>query len=503
MRTVVDIHCHTFNGDDLPVRGFVRNVHMEGKPYGDALASLVDALVQKKAPGYEDELRRLDSLLAQVLAMPVPVAANESLDGAEPLVADSVVPELDAVVEAELHELAATNPYLLEAAAVAVKETAGDTLRTDESIGDWGPAAVRGTRWAAIYASSRLDNTVHLVRQFKDSVDLFTPMLVDLEFGLNDRAKTTVMQQVELQERISRLSMLGGLPGVKRARVHPFVGFDPRREVLSAKCGDPIGALDTIKLAVERYGFVGVKLYPPMGFRPLNNETKNDGPPGQDGAAVDAVLRKLYEWCLAEDVPVTAHCNISNGAREAYDEFSDPDDWKTVLEQFPGLHLNLGHFGGMRALDEGTWPRKIAALATEPSPKTEQAQNPPLTTGQSLHADVANHRNDQPEFTMYMTQLRDLFDAPETGTMAGRLMYGTDWYMLAILPNLDTFMDTYRTAYQDTFPKETFPGAVDAFFGDRALSFLGFDDAQNRNCVRLRTRYEKYAPMRMPSWLSS
>ena len=488
MGTVVDIHCHTFNGDDLPVRGFVRGVHLEDQPLGDAVAGLVDRLVQAKAPGYEEELRRLDALLraggTDDAAVP---GANESL-GSDALVDAAVVSDLEARVEAELRELSASDPYLLEAAAAEMEEAAEGTLVESEGIGDWGPAAVRAARWAVLYASHRLDNTVHLVRQFGDEVDLFTPLLVDLELGLNDRAKTSVLQQVELQERISRLSMLGRLPGVRRARVHPFVGFDPRREVLSARRGDPFGALDVVKLAVERYGFVGVKVYPPMGFRPLNNDTKPGGPPGQVGAAVDDALREFYAWCLAEDVPVTAHCNISNGARDAYNAFSDPEDWGAVLAEFPGLHLNLGHFGGVRALTPDSWPWQIALLAGE-------GEDAP---GRNLYADVGNHRTDEAEFGTFIEELGQLFAAEETRTMANRLMYGSDWYMLAILPNLDAFLGDYRDAYAGAFGE----GATEEFLGRRALSFLGFDDPRNKNCARLRARYERYAPARVPDWLA-
>ena len=488
MGTVVDIHCHTFNGDDLPVRGFVRGVHLEDHPLGDAVASLVDRLVQAKAPGYEQEVRRLDALLGAGGADEAVVSGvNESL-GADALVDAAVVPDLEARVEAELRELSISDPYLLDAATADMEGAAGDTLVESEGIGDWGPAAVRAARWAVLYASLRLDNTVHLVRQFGDEVDLYTPLLVDLELGLNDRAKTSVLQQVELQERISRLSMLGRLPGVRRARIHPFVGFDPRREVLSARRGDPLGALDVVKLAVERYGFVGVKVYPPMGFRPLNNATKPGGPPGQDGVAVDDALRELYAWCLAENVPVTAHCNISNGARDAYNAFSDPEDWGAVLAEFPGLHLNLGHFGGVRTLTPDSWPWQIALLAGEGSD----------APGRNLYADVGNHRTDEEGFGTFMAELGQLFAAEETRAMANRLMYGSDWYMLAILPNLDSFLDDYRDAYAEAFGQR----ATEEFLGRRALSFLGFDDPQNKNCTRLRARYERYAPTRVPDWLA-
>jgi len=60
---VVDIHCHTFNGDDLPVRGFISHVGLHNSNLGSVLARLVDLAVQGRAPGYEAEKARLDALL--------------------------------------------------------------------------------------------------------------------------------------------------------------------------------------------------------------------------------------------------------------------------------------------------------------------------------------------------------------------------------------------------------------------------------------------------------
>src|SRR5439155_20874758 len=128
-----------------------------------------------------------------------------------------------------------------------------------------------------------------------------------------------IREQVELHEKVSRLSMLGRL-GYGTARVHPFVGFDPRRELVSRKRADLKGALALAKEAVQEYGFIGVKLYPPMGFRPLGNGATAEMT-AEDAYRVDGILDELYTWCEAEQVPVTAHCNPSNEAAEEYRDF--------------------------------------------------------------------------------------------------------------------------------------------------------------------------------------
>ena len=486
MGLVVDIHCHNFNGDDLPVKGFVQHVVLDKKFGSSAVAAFVDLIVQTFAIGYDHEVRQLDGLLSRERF------ALVSSDGATP---DMRMPNLESRAMRNLAELIADEELygaLADACAEIEDLSGGRTqpgiraLDRDDLVRRHGKQI---TYWATLFASPRIDNTLELIRTFTDEVDLYTPMLVDLEIGLKDKANTSVRQQIELQHRISRLSMMGRLPGVTRARVHPFVGFDPRR-------GE--AGLETVQRAVRELGFIGVKVYPPMGFRPLRNKERGGGPPGQDVVEVDRVLRLFYKWCRDDQVPITAHCNSSNGATKDFDLYSHPDDWRVVLQEFPGLHLNLGHFGGMRDPNGDSWSRQIATLATsgDDSP------------GRHVYADVGCHdtrhqlpRHPEPDeipFADYPERIAAMFNSPGTAAMADRLMYGTDWYMNAREPAIAQFMSDYRAAYEGTFG----PEATARFMGARALSFLGFDDPDNQNSKRLRTHYALYAPDRVPEWLA-
>jgi hypothetical protein len=48
---IVDIHCHAFNADDLPVRGLGYRLHLHNRALGAIVPDLVDRLVQGRAPG--------------------------------------------------------------------------------------------------------------------------------------------------------------------------------------------------------------------------------------------------------------------------------------------------------------------------------------------------------------------------------------------------------------------------------------------------------------------
>jgi predicted TIM-barrel fold metal-dependent hydrolase len=289
-----------------------------------------------------------------------------------------------------------------------------------------------------------------------------------------------------LQELISRASMKGLLPGAGKARIHPFIGFDPRAEVKARWAGDIETPFDVVRTAVERYGFVGVKVYPPMGWRPIGNRAEGDITPPM-ATALDRVLDEFYAWAEERQVPVTAHCSDSNYAHDAYEAgaFASPEGWLPVLEAHPKLHLNLGHFGGAREDEKPSgWPWRIGRA----------------TAGHShLFADVGNHDVHDDELTeAYLAMLERMFEEPATAPMRERIMYGSDWYMLALLPDAAEFLATYRAKFLKRFGAS----ATEAFLGGTALRFLGFDDPTNQNAQRLRSRYERYAPERIPAWLA-
>lgn len=471
--TIVDIHCHTFNADDLPARGFIRRTRFDDSRIGDLVGVLADRLVQGKAPGYQAEKDELDRLLA--------AEAFTDAHEATP-VRVNPMDRFDAEVDAAYESVEISEPQLLQELGTLMADEAAAGQPGAEGVGDWVRGARRAVRWVKLFGASRLQNTLLLVRNFGDEIDLYTPLVVDMDMGLYDRANTRIREQVELHEKISRLSMLGRLPGVTRARIHPFVGFDPRREARDRLAGEVETALDVVKLAVEAYGFVGVKLYPPMGFKPLGNTATRDMT-ALVAAMVDEALHELYAWCAAEDVPITVHCNRSNEAHDDYLEFSHPELWGEVLDAFPQLRLNLGHFGGASGQASG-WPTRIAELATREHPH--------------LFADVGNHKiYDANLRAAYLNLLRRMFVSAGSAGMADRVMFGSDWYMVAIYPEADRFLKTYRSAWSTEFGEES----TRSFLGGAALRFLGFDDPEARTTRRLRRRYQQYAPDRMPSWL--
>lgn len=438
--TIVDVHCHTFNADDVPVRGFVE-MHL-----GDRLPSVarvvgavLERLLQDRAPG-SAEIAELDELLdggATGLG-----TAVESTD---------ISSEADVLLE----ELQAEQPDLIAAANEELLEA--DTDPGDDYARRLEGFALlrRWIGWALLFTKKRLDLT-RTVAGLYPRVALFVPLSVDFPSLADGRRggagqTTSPHDQMRLQSKISELSMRdrGG------PHVHPFIGFDPRRP----------GALGLAQTAVHDYGFVGVKMYPTAGFLPIgSNDEERD------------LLRRFYEWCTEEEVPITAHCNRSFGKRADLDN-SSPAEWGRVLAEWPDLHLNLGH-GGWGVPD--AWPTQIARM---------------MVTHPNLYTDVGNHQVKHVAGTV--ERLKAMAEDSRTAVFAERIMFGTDWYMNAGHAAYEDFLDEYRRRFSDSLPALT-----NALLGDSALAFLGFSDAGNKNNQRLRKRYDTKKMTPYPDWLA-
>jgi predicted TIM-barrel fold metal-dependent hydrolase len=474
---IVDIHCHNFNADDLPVEGFVHRVLLNNLRVFKLVAWVLDQAAQFGTPGYEEERAELDRLLGYRGLDVVRFAARAE-------------PDFEAVVD-DLFERAKTErPDLLAGAEaeLAVEDPSRRAAAESLDVLAGLKRAKQAVAWAVLLRRSRLDISRRLMNTYP-SVELFTPMTVDMAIGLGDTPQVAPAQQVELQEKLSRLSMRGDLAPNSSARLHPFIGFDPRSEYRSRQVKDRPTSLQVVQDAISHSGFIGVKLYPPMGFRPTGN-IENAEMDAAYADTVNEILDELYTWCIEEDVPITAHCNASNEAREEYRHFSAPQSWGRVLSRYDGLRLNLGHFGGGPRRENSEdparlWPEQIAQLA---------AQYP------HVYADVGHHPTGDATLTSaYFERLRKLFDVGEpTAVMKDRVMYGSDWLMLALVPGAAQFLEWYESKFTDYFGEE----ATRRFMGSTALEFLGFNEPDNKNRWRVVERYRAQGHP-LPLWLET
>ncbi len=222
-------------------------------------------------------------------------------------------------------------------------------------------------------------------------------------------------------------------------RIYPFLSFDPRRS----------GNLDRIKANVgPGKDFCGVKLYAPLGF----------------SAAHPAMMDKrngLYAYCVANDIPVIAHCStpgmptmndhlsvphdswvfdIGQGGlvKLSMDEvvdfskmdrdtksqyFNHPEIWRVVLDKFPSLRLNLAHFGG----DRKDWRDTIVNMINS-------------NKYQNLYTDISCHTDPD-----VLKKIHDEYVASDA--VKRRLMYGSDFTILLLFTDLLDHRHVIHTAF--------------------------------------------------------
>jgi predicted TIM-barrel fold metal-dependent hydrolase len=242
-----------------------------------------------------------------------------------------------------------------------------------------------------------------------------------------------------------------------------------------------------VRYAIEAGGFVGVKVYPPVGFAPLDNLHLRTGEPLS--GRIDDALRALYGYCQAEDVAITTHASAANEYALGLRELVAPNRWRPVLEAFPGLRLNFGHFGhdyGVVGSDTAqAWIQQAATL---------------IQNHAHVYADLANSPlvYDTKYAARLIVLLRDI--VARFPKVKRRIMYGSDWWLARLDPEAGKAAERFRAVLGDVFN----PGELDDVMGRNALRFLGFLEDDNRPrsgkaAARLR-RFYGAAPA--PTWLA-
>ena len=209
-------------------------------------------------------------------------------------------------------------------------------------------------------------------------IDICTPLMMDMayckKFGGGTKSfEDQITETVDAVEAINKK--------YNRIRMLPFIAADPNRE----------GIINIVKDALGSGVFRGVKIYPVMGFTPD-----------------DKRLYPIYEFCVENNIPITAHCQNGGipGLKEYY-HLADPKYWAAVLEDLPMLTLNLAHNDRTRS----AWQEKIAQL---------------IETYPNIYTDISYNLEMWFMPRRYFKHIKQMLATPK---IQDRLLYGTDWYM--------------------------------------------------------------------------
>jgi len=104
--------------------------------------------------------------------------------------------------------------------------------------------------------------------------------------------------------------------------------------------------------------FIGIKVYPPLGFDPW---------PEKDPEELKKV-EYLYAFASEKEIPITSHASDGGFITVKDSEArTNPAKWREVLNRFPRLKINLAHLGVQNKRTLGifprrTWQKKVLSL---------------------------------------------------------------------------------------------------------------------------------------------
>jgi predicted TIM-barrel fold metal-dependent hydrolase len=410
----IDVHAHVFNLRYLPLAGIIAG-RLPGpaiirRSIGRAIAKVLNSMTGDGSALEAVSPRRVQAMVATGAAVDSSDAIIMALAAAAPpeLLNDEEVREgVEAAAAsggappAPMAAMAGADAAALGFSTLFSKLRDVDVRGLFDTIGDF-------LRWISFLTQDEATIVKRLLDTYP--VDLYVHHMMDMQHYY-DPGSTFYRFDTEQIRRTRQL--------VERfsGRLVTFVAWSPKRE----------NDAELIERTVTSGGAIGVKVYPPSGY--TADEAMND---------------PLWRLCLDRDIPVFTHCTPGGfEAKRGFGLKSDPKFWRAVLER-PGherLRLCLGHAGGSEgwfASTEEEWntsfAKKVFDLCVDfPNVYCETGFLDEIFNGtmaQRFIARVARCIEERPEF-------------------ARKLMYGTDWHMIARLDNHKSYFDTFREAFDD------------------------------------------------------
>uniref|UniRef100_UPI00263299D1 amidohydrolase family protein n=1 Tax=uncultured Rhizobium sp. TaxID=155567 RepID=UPI00263299D1 len=475
-RSLIDAHCHVFNASDLPTERFLRQVVFQDYPEQSRIQIqgirdpdvtdeffrlLVRLLGVDKAPSADDEIAFLTSDRNwRSIALSAERARASAIEDTAQHLLDLDREHRHVVTMQAPGVLSDRKPLKAEKFLNFMLGDPVTTLRAGEQLEPLRARAASQRAFLRQSAVGRYLNWFSLFRLYRhvlverlvadaagqgfQSV-MLTPALVDYdEWLFQDVTKSPLSRQMIVMDLISQR--------LARARsgpvLHGYMGYDPLREVAYSAGKSKISSLATARAALSDHGFIGVKLYPPMGFRPSGNhrpyprrtEDLLGFVPDQQ---INQALAELYKLCEDLDAPILAHGYSSNGSGPDYADRGDPAYWIPIFENFPTLRVCVAHFGRFNAPSAGrddlafpdrSWEWRLGEFIKANPRRNVVADisyfSEVLSAGPELRRDLAG----------FFTRWLDEFDRG-----CDHILYGSDWIMLGKEAGYDHYIESVNS----------------------------------------------------------
>ena len=470
--TALDTHIHIFNGTDLQIAGFLSESVAPEYPKVSgvirALAHPLQEFVWAFSPTATDELKHLDNLtrmprgrqLADAAFAEAWVQADRDATAAQynefllqQLSNSNVRHEItDALgVSASARSGIETTATLLKTAPSSALEARSIASQLDVALG------MNIFEYFGRYFNYRYANFYEVVEQYschQSPVDTFVALMVDFDQPLSGQPnpKSPIQDQIRVMSKICQLA---------RGRLLALAPFCPFKDI-ARKGGESIA---NVRQAWKLPGFAGVKLYPPIGFKPYGNAATSTA----HGGDLDNALFTLYREAIKEDAAVLAHAGPSLCVLQGPCQTPGPPGWQEALDYLyqktgTALRVSLGHFGDLLGTksESSVWPEAFLRQMEKPS-------------GSRLYADIAYEQEilDPTHDQDSVKRLQGLLAAyPVT---YDRLLYGSDWLMLGLEPQWRNYLVRSHSVIDQVEAGSRRAGFAGDVFGGNARRWLGLD----------------------------
>jgi predicted TIM-barrel fold metal-dependent hydrolase len=430
----IDMHTHVFNVRYLPLEGIIRS---RGVPdiFAKALMNLLNAATGDAIePAAGSPLK---ASLAAAAAVPPAATKAQLLASLAARTPKELIDDPD--VKMALAVARRVSPAKMAAATAASVPTADASAQFTAlfaQLGSMKPepglfqTADEYIKWFHFLTNSERDILKALFDAYGADVHLFIHHMMDMShYYPHGRCYYDFVND--------QLPRMRRLVEAHKGRLLTFVAYSPDRP----------GDLNVVARALADADAAGVKFYPPNGYLP--NERRHDD---------------LYTL-LGDRVPLFAHCTPEGmQAKPGFGLKSDPKYWADVLARFPKLRLCLAHAGGDEPWFKASkWAKSFAESAVQLAATYDNVY---LEFG--YHEDILDPgvRNN------FITRLATVLQ--ENPGIAKKIMYGTDWHMIAKIKN----HEEYFRAFAATFEDPRLSAVADAFFYTNAHDYLNLPEFQ-------------------------
>lgn len=363
------------------------------------------------------------------------------------------------------------------------------------------------------------DDYVKSMQGHFTQVDICVPYMMDLAPGVGFNDDDCPLSSIGMFNYENYIQDMSDSVKNNPWKIMPFIAFDPRRPDSVEKCIKAIG----------QRGFVGIKIYPAMGFSPYWEHNRGNDSTPEMKKILDKTLRSskikktdadygvkikefremvaknlenMYDFCSVNKIPITVHSSIGGSYDIAISDkeaqaLTNPQNWEKVLkdERFKdkGLKINFAHFGGRylgsvfskKDMDETS---KIFAEKI-----IEYLLNENKIYHGEFFTDVSCHER---AFEMQQDYFKDLNYVSSLPKFQNKFLYGTD-YPFSLIHFSKDVRDLLN--YTIVFRQNLSSCGVERLMQDNPAKFLFVDKEIPQNYISFLR--ENAALSVIPDWV--